>query len=971
MAEGRVSADTPTAELIHGSLELGLAAVLASERPCGGALLVDEKHLVTCAHVVNTALSRRPGDTRIPDSPVTVVFPYADDVQRSAVVTAWWPVGDRDGDVAVLRVLEGAPAGAQPVDMVTAYAVEGHRFKAWGFPQGRAGQMLAEGKLSRRRGDGRVQLDALAGTGQPVREGFSGAPVWDCELAGVVGMVQSRDPDTATRTGFLLPVDMIARLWPALPRREPARPEQRKAHLARVAGDRVSASVECWRDRDMARSELRRLVLTGPRIITVTGRRGIGKSAMVAKVLADFERADPSRSPLDDLDALAYLSTRTGSGTLTLARIYNTVASLAPVEDQERLAHRWDNAGRDALPALWESLRDRRLVVVLDNLDDMQDPDTGELRDDDVSAFLASACRTPYPQHVVTTSLRRPRLSPELLAHVASLELGEGLPPQDAVAVLRALERDGSSGIHELTDEQLTAVAARVHGVPRGLELLAQLLDDDPFAIEELITSDTMPEALLVELVGRSYTQLDLIGRDVVGILALAGVPLSLEALPHLLNGIASEVNVHATVRRLVRNRELGYDRTSGLLRLHPVDADFVREELTSREPGRQVTLDLRLADWYATRRTPASTWRELDDAAPNKWEFTHRWRAGEHEAALTALADAAEFLARRGEAQILRAAVRTTESRAITPTSIVHLEWCRSFGELFDGSLDITERALYKARAVASADDGPHHLLPGVNTWLGTVLRHRGEPAEAARIQRQVAFDDNLAVSLEWRRKALFELGLSLCYTRDLRGGEEVLDRLAALVRPEDRGHSRAQLADLRALTALVAGDRATALAAAAEGIAAYADSSCAEDAGYLHNVRGVVLLDADDLTSAAADLEHALATAQDFAVARLAGLVATNLAWLRLRQGRHEEAVGAAELGAERLTANGVKEAASPRALTALLSTATTRGTSEIRCELASVVAHAVGNADLYQPSEVVLDEMAELLIARSLGG
>lgn len=961
MSTENVSAD------IHLSLELGLVAVLVGQRPCGGGLLVDKDHIVTCAHVVNTALARRPDDRRIPTSIITVMFPYIGEVARPCEIAAWHPVGDPNGDIAVLRLLDGAPVGSRPVDIVVGASLEGHRFMVWGFPQGRSGQMLAEGRLSRRRGDSRIQIDGLAETGQPVREGFSGAPVWDCVLGGVIGMVQSRDPDATTRTAFLMPADIIALAWPTLPTRTPLRPGSGN-DLVRVAGDRVSASVEFWRNRDLARSKLRQMLLSGTRIISVTGRRGIGKSAIVAKVLADFEQRDHSRSPLDDLDALAYLSTRTGSGALTLARIFDTVASLASAEDQHRLARRWENVGRDALPALWEAFRDRRLVVVLDNLDDLQDPNTGKLLDDDVAAFLASACRTPYAQHVVTTSIVPLRLSSELLTHVSALELHDGLPLKDAIEVLRWLSRTGSAGLEELTDDQLAIAASRVHCIPRGLELLAQLLNDDPFATEDLINSEMVSEVLLVELVSRAYTRLTTSGRDVVGVLALASVPLPLEALSSVLDDMVLDSDIVATVRQLVRDRELGFDRSSRLFHLHPLDADFIRHELMSSEPDRQSALDCRLAQWYATQRTPPWTWRQLDDAAPNKWEFTHRWRAGDHESALAALADAAEFLARRGETSVLRAAVRNTKPQAVTPTAVVHVHFCLAMAELFDGSVEVAEEALREARAVARDDSQARGFLNRIDYWLGTVLRHRCECAEAADIQRQLAFNPDPAISPVLRRRALFELGLSLCYLRDLTGARVALERLKATNAPQDPFVDRAQVSDVTALINLLAGDHKAVLQATTDGIAAYAESAWADDAGYLYNVRALAQLGANDLTAAETDLEHALAMAQDFAADRLVGLVATNLAWLRLRQRRYKKAVTAAQLGAQRLGTNKVKEVASARALATLLSDITNITEAEAHRELVNLAQLALNNPDLYQPTAEVLDQLATELAEQS---
>lgn len=351
---------------VHRQLELGFVSVLEGGRPCGAGLLADPTHVVTCAHVVNTALGRDVRAVDRPEATIAVAFPYAGRAGRQGRVVVWRPVRAAGGDVAVLELVEPAPPEAAPVRLVAAATLVDHAFVVWGFPQGGAGEMLAEGVLSRRRGDDLVQMQA--GDGQPVRAGYSGAPVWDEVLRGVVGIVTSSDPDATTRTAYLLPSDVIAGAWPDLPVEavEGDGPEARRSEAPRVVGERISAAVESWRDRDELRRKLRELLLGGGRIVCVTGRRGIGKSAVVAKVLAEFEQPDPARSPLDDLDGLVYLSTRTQSGVLSLATVFDAVASLGDDETAARLRRRWDNAKAAALPALWEAVRRKRAVVVLD-----------------------------------------------------------------------------------------------------------------------------------------------------------------------------------------------------------------------------------------------------------------------------------------------------------------------------------------------------------------------------------------------------------------------------------------------------------------------------------------------------------------------------------------------------------------------------------------------------------------------------
>jgi hypothetical protein len=197
--------------------------------------------------------------------------------------------------------------------------------------------------------------------------------------------------------------------------------------VERVSGLRISPAVEHWRDRDELLAKLRVLLVAHEhRLISVVGRRGIGKSALVAKVLAEFETPNPARDPIEDLSPLVYLSSRR-SGELTLAGVYQAVAAVWGGEAGDHLAHHWQSAGEAGLPDLWRTLRDRRPVLVLDNLDDLQRPLTHELEDPELVALLDSACRTPFAPTIVTTSQRPLGLPADLAPHTRVLEIPAGL----------------------------------------------------------------------------------------------------------------------------------------------------------------------------------------------------------------------------------------------------------------------------------------------------------------------------------------------------------------------------------------------------------------------------------------------------------------------------------------------------------------------------------------------------------------
>src|SRR4051812_1431842 len=74
----------------------------------GMGIVVEERHVVTCAHVVNSALGREFESQNKPDEKIAIAFPYADsEAVRTGRVISWHPMGQgRVTDVAVLELVD-------------------------------------------------------------------------------------------------------------------------------------------------------------------------------------------------------------------------------------------------------------------------------------------------------------------------------------------------------------------------------------------------------------------------------------------------------------------------------------------------------------------------------------------------------------------------------------------------------------------------------------------------------------------------------------------------------------------------------------------------------------------------------------------------------------------------------------------------------------------------------------------------
>jgi tetratricopeptide (TPR) repeat protein len=715
-----------------------------------------------------------------------------------------------------------------------------------------------------------------------------------------------------------------------------------------VVGIRPVGSLEHWRDREALREELKRLLKDGTRIISVIGRRGVGKSGVVTRVLADFEEQPAGET--GGIDGIVYLGMRTGSADMTLASIFHSIVELLPDSEQIRLSGRWKRLPPEsALGELFDSLRARRVVVVLDNLDDLQEPKTGAFRRSDVPDFLHAVAMAPRSPQVLTTSQQGLVLPVGVEEYVTECELDEGLSPELGASLLRELDARDSAGLQELDDADLRALSDRVGGIPLGLQLLvAYLSRHRTSGVHRLLNSTLAPEEVLKELVSTTYKGLAGTAREVMDVIAVAGVPLSPEAFTALCENQPPD-QVEDALDDLINRCALILDDDHRLVRLHPLDTDYV---LSILEHDRLVALDLRLAQWYARRATDRSAWRRLTDADPVKQEYRHLWRAGHRAEALDVLAGAAEFLGRHGGSSFLWSAVADSDKAGLEATA--SREVCLGFAEVFSGSLEVAAECFRRASQLASG-------VAEWDLWSGIALRETGRGREAAEVLSPLASDRQNP--REIRIQAAFELGISWCYAGSLAEAEAAVRQLEALIKPDDPALAHAYVANVCALLHLIAGRLPESVTAAEEGIAAYEDSPESDAAGYVRNTRGLALLLMGRVADAAADFSAVATDAATLGYDRLEGIALANLGWAELYLGARDAAAAAAQKAIARLTSSSAN-AAAPQALLEVLGASAEKDIEQL---LERCAATSDANPDFYRPPSGAISELTSALARR----
>jgi len=469
----------------------------------------------------------------------------------------------------------------------------------------------------------------------------------------------------------------------------------------------------------------------GLRLLTVVGRGGLGKTAMVCRLLKSLEGGTlPDDGGPLAVDGIVYLSP-VGVHKVSFPSLFADLGRLLPDHTAKRLEQLYRDPQQtpDALMlAVLEAFPSGRTIVLLDNFEDAVDPQTLAVN----SAELDLALRTVLgaPQHAVRVILTT-RVAPrELLlvqpARQRRLNLDEGLPSPFAERLLRAMDPDGTLGFKTAPDALLATARERTRGYPRALEaLVAILAADRDITLPELLAeaAKVLPDKVVEALVGEAFNRLDPLAQQVMQALAVYGLPVPPVAVDFLLQPYLVAIDSAPVLSRLVNMRFVRRD--VGRYYLHQVDRDYALSRIPQGQPDdrdaaappfTRFGLRHRGAAYFQQTRKPRETWRQLDDLAPQLAEFELRYQGEDYDTAASLLLEIGyDYLLLWGHYRLLVGLHERLRGKLTDP----HLEQA-SLGNLANGyaalgetrrAIDLYEQALVIARDLGDRRGEEVHL--------------------------------------------------------------------------------------------------------------------------------------------------------------------------------------------------------------------------------------------------------------------
>ncbi len=314
------------------------------------------------------------------------------------------------------------------------------------------------------------------------------------------------------------------------------------------------------------------------RLMTIVGRGGVGKTAMVCRLLKGLESGRlPNELGKMKADGIVYLG-ESGSHRANFANIFYDLCKLLSAETAQELAAVYKNpqaSTESKMCALLEKFAGETVILLLDNFEPLVDTQSFVIRDAELDEALRTFLSGPHTavKIIITTRVAPQGLNLLQPGRQRLLTLDEGLDSPYAENLLREMDSDGRLGLKSAPEDLLHRAHERTRGYPRALEALFAILASDRYTTLEELLSQPTPQNVIEDLVGEAFNRLEGNAQMVMQALAVYNRPVPPAAVDYLLAPYLPAMDSAPILQRLANMHFARKER--GRFYLHPVDREY------------------------------------------------------------------------------------------------------------------------------------------------------------------------------------------------------------------------------------------------------------------------------------------------------------------------------------------------------------------------------------------------------------
>ena len=305
-----------------------------------------------------------------------------------------------------------------------------------------------------------MQAEDVKVPGARVEPGFSGGPVLDETLEGVVGIISMADTESQNKISFIIPIDIIAKVLPEL---KIENTDDSSATYHEIRRPQINLDLIVSRDHDLEQVDR---LLSQNHALAITGLMGIGKSTLISMYVEKIQKANK-------YEGIYWHKFDKNIEVIDLIKsFFESIHK--PVK---QFPHNLDQQ----LFIFFNELMRKPYLLVFDNFEALLDPKTNKILEPGFSELIEWTDQKNGESRILLTCQELP--------------YGErGIRPEqfrlhglDSQAALELMHKRGLEGTEYELEE---AARQRSDGHPHALILLAQLVKDTSKPLSRLLAND-------------------------------------------------------------------------------------------------------------------------------------------------------------------------------------------------------------------------------------------------------------------------------------------------------------------------------------------------------------------------------------------------------------------------------------------------------------------------------------------------